>query len=326
MILRRRLLELVERRLVLLLVVEQVCEVDARFRIIGVQLQRATKCGDRGVILSGTMLRIAHAAHRFGRAGLLLHRNVEELCCILDQVVSEKCASHLQHQLHVILITQLQDAAEILARMLHLPEPQQGFSHSGEPIFVFGIQRERFLEAPARPGILLTGKTRISLADVQLNRDWVQHQPFTQHRQRVVEAALVVELMGAFVVLFGRQKLRSHRGSPPGKASAAKIGSTTRREPVRDQVGTPDRTDRSCMALENTRSIHGPAPCCILLNDLTPRLVPDRCQRMQARTRPLPRTRPRCQQRVRRSIPAARGSREVIARRLPPARRRAGMV
>jgi hypothetical protein len=195
--------EVVERRLVLAAVVEDVAEVDARLDVVVVELQRAAQRRDRRVVVPEPVLRVADEGDRLGTLRGLLDGDVEEALGLLDQPLAEEGAADLQHEIDVVLVAELEHPAKAAQRGLLLPELQERLAESRERVLVLPIQDERLLEGAPRPRELVARQARVSDPDVQLHRVRVERESLTKYGQRLVVQPLVVELVRAFVVLFG---------------------------------------------------------------------------------------------------------------------------
>jgi hypothetical protein len=79
---------------------------------------------------------------------------------------------------------------------------------------VLRIEDERFLEAAPTPRILLSSEPGVGDSDVQFYRMWIKRKAFSQDIQRLIVLALVVQLMGALIVLFRTQEWSRHLSNP----------------------------------------------------------------------------------------------------------------
>ena len=61
------------------------------------------------------------------------------------------------------------------------PEHEDALAGLGETLLKFGLEDQRLLEAPARPGELLARQSCVSDPDVQLYRRGVEGEPFSQN-------------------------------------------------------------------------------------------------------------------------------------------------
>jgi hypothetical protein len=148
------------------LVVQDIREINARFRVIVVEIQRLAQARNRRIVIAESVLAIPDERDGLRAVGRVLHHDVEEFPRIGDQPFAKERATALQHEIEVVLVPQLQDAAERLERGLLLIEPQQRLAESGEGVFMIGVEDERFFERPLCPRKLFPGKARISDADV----------------------------------------------------------------------------------------------------------------------------------------------------------------
>jgi len=65
----------------------------------------------------------------------------------------EQGPADLQHQLVIVLKPELKDALHGAHGAGTVAQLEQGFTQTGQPVFVVGIKRDGLLEAPASPGI-----------------------------------------------------------------------------------------------------------------------------------------------------------------------------
>ncbi len=140
----------------------------------------------------------------------LLHRDLEELPRLIEEALAEESAPHLEHEIEIVAVPELEDAAERLHARFLLPELHQCLAQAGEGVLVLRIEHQSFLEAPSRPRIFLTRETGVPHPNVELYRMRVERQPFAKHLERLLVLPLVIELMGALVVLFGTQERGRH--------------------------------------------------------------------------------------------------------------------
>ena len=82
---------------------------------------------------------------------------------------------------------------------------------AGQAVLVVGIERQRVLEAPPGPGVLLPGQVGVGHPDMQFDGMWVEGDAFLEDQQRFIVPAFVVELMGLFVEVVGAEKGIRHR-------------------------------------------------------------------------------------------------------------------
>jgi len=85
----------VEGRLVVTAVVQDIAEVDARFGVVVVELQRAPEGRDRRVVVAETVLRVADQRYSLCGLGRLFDGNVEELFRLVDHPLAKEGASDL---------------------------------------------------------------------------------------------------------------------------------------------------------------------------------------------------------------------------------------
>lgn len=157
--------------------------------MLGVELQRlAQRLGGPGFIAQA-MLGVAHHGHGLGVLRGLLDGDLEEFLRIVHVAFAEKRAAHLKHEFDVVAVAELEDAAEALQPGLGLPDLEQHFAESGERVFVFGVEDERFFEGATGPGELITRQAGIAHAHVQLDGVGVEPESLAQQRQRIVVVA-----------------------------------------------------------------------------------------------------------------------------------------
>src|SRR5262249_42593887 len=149
-------LEVIQRRLELALIVEDVREVDARFRVIAVELERATQRANRRIIIAEAMLRVADACDGFRGFRRVFHRRLEKLLggfkefgFITERTFAEERTADLKHQVDVVRITQLEGPMETALRGFILPKLEERLAKSGEPVFVLRLEHQGLLERAA---------------------------------------------------------------------------------------------------------------------------------------------------------------------------------
>src|SRR3954471_277937 len=96
-------------------------------------------------------------------------RQIEEAMCRSHQPFSEQRPPDLQHQLVIVLKTELENALH----RTHGPGPiaqlQQSLTEPGQTVFMIRIERKRLFEAAARPSVLLTSEVGVGPSDMQFN-------------------------------------------------------------------------------------------------------------------------------------------------------------
>src|SRR5215831_16210780 len=119
MILRARALEMVERRFVLALVIEDIGEIDARFGMVAVELQRLAQRGDRAFVVAHAVLRITDARDRLRRFRSLLDGRLEELLrrgkelrLLAQRAFAKERTADLQHEIGIVGVAELECAME----------------------------------------------------------------------------------------------------------------------------------------------------------------------------------------------------------------------
>ena len=165
------------------------------------------------------MLGVANARNRFGCIGRLLRGDLEELLGFLDQAFAKQGASDLEHQLHIVLITQLQCVIEAAERVFVLSEFQKGLAKAGERVLVIGIENQRFLEAASGPGVVLAGVVGVANPYMELHRVRIETESLFKYVQRLIILTFVVQLMCSLVVLFRTQKRCWHDYAPSEESS-----------------------------------------------------------------------------------------------------------
>ena len=128
----------------------------------------------------------------------------------------EQRAADLQHELVIVLKAELQDPLEGPHGTGAVAQLQQGLAQAGQAVLVVGIERQRVLEAPPRPGVLLPGQMGVGPPDMQFDGMWVEGDAFLEDQQRFIVPAFVIELMGLFVEVVGAEKCVRHRRSSRG--------------------------------------------------------------------------------------------------------------
>jgi hypothetical protein len=144
-----RAVEVVERRLEVAAVVEQVPEVDARLDVVGVELQGTAQRGGGAVVVAQPVQGVADAGHRLGVLGLLARGHLEELARLLDQPLAEEGAADLEHELDVVLVAQLEGAAEGGERLVAATELEQHLAEPGQRVLVLVVHGEGVGEGAA---------------------------------------------------------------------------------------------------------------------------------------------------------------------------------
>ena len=79
-----------------------------------------------------------------------------------QETLAQQAASHAEHEFHVLIVPHGDEAFEDLEGRRAVPQLQQDVSEAGQRFFVFRIEPEDPGEGGARPGILLSGQTRIA--------------------------------------------------------------------------------------------------------------------------------------------------------------------
>src|ERR1700693_1005593 len=82
-----------------------------------------------------------------------------------------------------------------------------------------GMENERFLEAPSRPGVFFAGMVCVANSNVELHRIRVEAESLFKYVQSFVILSFVVQLMCSFVVLFRTQKRCWHDDAPSEESS-----------------------------------------------------------------------------------------------------------
>ncbi len=128
-----------------------------------------------------------------------------------DQAFAEERAADLQHELVIVLKSELEDALERACGAGAIAELEQRLAQAGEAVFVIRIEAECLIEAAPGPGVLLAGEVGVGPADVKLDSVRIEGDALIQDGQRLIIAAFVVELMGLFVEVVGAEKCVRHR-------------------------------------------------------------------------------------------------------------------
>ena len=130
----------------------------------------------------------------------------------LDQRLRGRAlAPRLQHELDVVAIPEFEDPAEVLDGRLMLAELQEGLAEPRERILMLGVEHQRSpFKALACPRVLLASEARVTHPHVQLHRVRVERESLAEHIERLIILSVVIQLMGALIVLFGTQKWGWH--------------------------------------------------------------------------------------------------------------------
>src|SRR5689334_13433720 len=210
---------MIERGFVIAAIVKDVAEVDARFGVIGIHLQRTARRSDRRFIVAESVLSVADARNSFGGVGRLLRGDLEKFLRLFDQTFAKKRTADLEHQLHIVLITKFERATEIPHRILVLAEFEQGLAKSGECVLVIRIENEGFLEAAPGPRVFFARMVCVANPYVELYRIRVEAESFFKYGERFVVISFVVQLVCSLVVLFRTQKRCWHTYAPSEESS-----------------------------------------------------------------------------------------------------------
>src|SRR6185437_1453457 len=198
-------LELRQRSLVIAAVVQNVGEIDARFGVVVVQLQRALERRDRALVVAAPMPNVTQARRRLG--------HLAGFACFGDHVLAEQRAADLQHEIDVVGVAELENVAEAPERLLARAELEQRFAEAGDRVLVVRVENERLVEALPGPSELIASQLCVAYPYVQLDRVRIERQSFAQNIERFVVLPFVVQLMRALVVLFRTQKRGRHGDS-----------------------------------------------------------------------------------------------------------------
>ena len=132
-------------------------------------LQRAADPEERAGVVAQPVRRVTQTRCRVGRVGVRAHGELEVAMRLPQQAFTEARATELQHQLEIVLEAQRDDALEAAHGPGAIAQLEEHFAHPGERILVIGIERQRGVEAPARPGELLHCHPGIGGADMEFD-------------------------------------------------------------------------------------------------------------------------------------------------------------
>ena len=162
---------------------------------------------------------VAQTRRRIGRFGVCRDGQIEEPVRGGHQSLAKQCPADLKHQLVIVLEAQLENSLHRPHGAGPVAQLEQGLSQAGEPVLVIRIERQRLIEAAARPGVLLPREVGVSGSDVEFDGVGVKENAFLENGQSFIVAAFIVEVMGLFVEVVGaeecvrhRQDLRRHDG------------------------------------------------------------------------------------------------------------------
>jgi hypothetical protein len=153
---------------------------------------------------------ITQAGRGLCQLGGLARGDLEELARLFHQLLTKERPTYLQNEIDVVAVAQLEDEPEGTKGLLSLPEFEKRLAQTGERVLVLGVEHECLLEALTSPRVLLTCESRVTNPNVQLHRIRIEREPLAKYLERLVILPFVVELMRAFVVLFGTQEWGRH--------------------------------------------------------------------------------------------------------------------
>src|SRR5438105_10975507 len=139
-----------------------VCSSDLQF-------QGPAQPVERAPLVREPVRRVAYARRRLGRIGMPRDGDLEEAPRLVQSGFTEQRAPDLEHEVVVVPETQREDAVETGDGAAPLTELEQHLAQPGQGVFMLGVEAHRFLERPARPDILLSGKPGVAHTDVQLD-------------------------------------------------------------------------------------------------------------------------------------------------------------
>ena len=209
-------LEVVQRGLRLAAVVQHVGQVDPRLGEGRLQLQRAAQVEERSGVVPQAVTRVAQAGGGVGRLRLGRRRKIEEPLRRAYQALAEERAPDLQHQFVVFLEPEQHDPLEGAQRPAPLPQFEQHFAQSRQPVLVIGIERQRPFEAPAGPGVFLPREVGVCRPDVELDGEGIKGDALLQKGQGIVVSTFIVQLVGLFVEIVRAAERIRHQARPPG--------------------------------------------------------------------------------------------------------------
>ena len=104
-------------------------------------------------------------------------REIEESVRWSHQPFAEERPADLEHQLVIVLKSELQDPLDGSHGPRTVSQLEQRLAQSGQSVLVIGIERERLLEAAPRPGVFLPSELGVGPADMQFNGVGVERDP-----------------------------------------------------------------------------------------------------------------------------------------------------
>ena len=109
---------------------------------------------------------------------------------LFDHAFAEQRAADLEHQVDVVLITELEHTAEALHGRVGATELEQRLTETGERVLVLGIEDQRLLEAAASPRELVAGEPSVTNPNVQLYRVRIERESLPKYVERLDRTAL----------------------------------------------------------------------------------------------------------------------------------------
>jgi len=173
-------------------IVEEIGEVDPRLGEGGVDRQGPPEPEDRRSLAAQPMRDVSHAGRRLLAFRLRTRRQLEESVGMGEEPLAEQRPTDLEHQVVVLLKSELEGPVESFDRPLLVADSRQRLTEPGESVLMVWLQHQGPGEGRPSPEEILPGQVGAPHPDVQLDRGRISGQPLSQRLERLVVTTLVV--------------------------------------------------------------------------------------------------------------------------------------